>query len=767
MLHKHYLVEKSITFHRMLIKKAKMAIIFLLFIYLNFQVISITHSESSTKLEVIVLQNGMYDSTNILNAIEEYATSVEATLNIDCSLVKLPPENNNPNGIDQFIESRYLAGAKLFILVGNDLKWPLREAALPGGTPAATPDDGVLSDTNGELSLGEAIGDFTAEVTVSYLFPPKMGVDTVTQVNYVVNAFEKFSNYHQGNLVYERKAVVCGRFNPSPDPTFNAATNRMASACEQIFLKENVVKQELTSGEVISYFEQAPNFFGVAGHGSPQVVETSSTGEQLSYAHLILSQKAPMLLEVFGCWTSGWKIVVPTDPWVAARGYLTEAAIFENNYNIAIVCGNPGPENKAEHSFSSKVLSQTLSNPGATIGELMIGKERQNNDWIFFGDPTIKLDVIGGGNGNEPPVAYIDSISPNFAEEGTNINFVGHATDSDGIIVGYRWRSSLQGEISQSATFSTQSLCSGTHIIRFQALDDYGVWSQEAVGQLTITPSPDVFIISPVDGESITKTITISASATVENLIYVMFYINNAFKGFDTSPPFELRWDTLSYPNGVHTIQAKAYTYNPVKTYVSEITTVTVNNPIPTVTINSPSDQSTVSGICSIDISAEDSNKISIMRFYVDGIIKGYDYYAPFQWSWDTSSYSNGPHTLAVDVFYTHLHQYISSEQITVSVENQQTESAVTIISPSPNEEVSGIIFVSVDAPRDNLNRIYLYVDNTWSGFSFTSPCQIRLNTVGLSNGLHQIHAIAFYGKYPPHPEIRSKTISVIVNNSG
>ena len=320
-----------------------------------------------------------------------------------------------------------------------------------------------------------------------------------------------------------------------------------------------------------------------------------------------------------------------------------------------------------------------MSNPEATIGGLMIGTRRRNTDWTLFGDPTIKLDVTGSPSANESPIAFIDSISPNPAEEGTNVNFEGHATDSDGEIIGYRWRSSLQGEISQSATFSTQSLCAGTHIINFQARDDYGEWSEEAVGQLTITPSPEIFILSPVDGEFVTKTTTISVAETVNNLVAVNLYIDSKYKGYDKSPPFEFQWDTMSYSNGEHIIQAIAYSYRPVKTYVSEITTVTVNNSVPTVTIDSPLDQSTVSGTCSIAISAEDSDKISRVRFYVDGVMKGYDYGAPFEWTWDTNSYSNGPHTLNVDVYYSNLYQYVSSEQITVSVDNQQTESGVTI----------------------------------------------------------------------------------------
>lgn len=749
----------------MLIRKKRISLLLvaLLSICLNSQLIFATGSESSKNLEVVVLEQGTYDSAYVLDAIEEYCISVRSALGFDCSVVKLPPESNNPQGINEFIEGRSLTGVQLFILVGNDLKWPLRTGSIDN-VPAAAPDDGVLCDTDGELSVGQPIATFTAEVAVSYIFPPKSGINEATQTNWVVKAFKKFSKYHQGKLTYEKKAVICGR--PETPGIENGAIDRMASASELIFGNENVTKKELSSSEVETYLEQAPAFFGVAGHGSPQVVETSASGGLLSYADLTLSGKAPMLLEISGCWTSGWQIRNENDPWYASRGFLSEAGIFENIFNIAMVSGNPGPESKSEHSFSNLVLSQIPSYPEATIGELMIGKERRSTDWTLFGDPTLRLDVTGGVHLNEPPIAYIDSITPNPAEEGTNVYFEGHATDSDGEIVGYRWWSSLDRELSRSASFSTQSLSVGTHNIHFKAQDDYGAWSEEVIRQVAITSTSDVNILSPVDGERVAGKIVIFVSTTVSNVIAVNFYIDGTYKGYDKTAPYEYDWNTMLYSNGQHKIQAKAYSDRPVMTYSSKTITVAVNNSLPTVTIISPSDGSTVIGTRSIDIVAEDSDMISRVRFYIDGIAKGYDYRSPFQWSWDTTSYANGPHVVHVDAFYTNLYRYVSSERITVFVNNTQIQRTVAITSPSDREEVSGTIIVNVEATEDDLLRVYIYADGKWMGYGGASPCQFSLNTASLSNGSHEIYAVALYGARPPHTEIKSNTIIVIVNNS-
>jgi peroxiredoxin len=82
-------------------------------------------------------------------------------------------------------------------------------------------------------------------------------------------------------------------------------------------------------------------------------------------------------------------------------------------------------------------------------------------------------------NANEPPVAYIDSISPTEAMAGETITFVGNGTDTNGSIVAYRWRSNIDGELSVKDNFQTSSLSNGHHTIDFRVQDNNGEWSEE------------------------------------------------------------------------------------------------------------------------------------------------------------------------------------------------------------------------------------------------------------------------------------------------
>jgi hypothetical protein len=111
-----------------------------------------------------------------------------------------------------------------------------------------------------------------------------------------------------------------------------------------------------------------------------------------------------------------------------------------------------------------------------------------------------RIYAIGGCNGtylgtveeaklampNMAPTAYIDSVSPNPVTVGEQIFFVGHGTDTDGSVVAYNWRSSLNGTISTSATFNTSELVNGTHTIYLSVKDDSGAWSPEVTAVVTV-----------------------------------------------------------------------------------------------------------------------------------------------------------------------------------------------------------------------------------------------------------------------------------------
>jgi hypothetical protein len=86
-----------------------------------------------------------------------------------------------------------------------------------------------------------------------------------------------------------------------------------------------------------------------------------------------------------------------------------------------------------------------------------------------------------------PPVAEIVSITPGSVSYGNMVTLTGRGTDSDGTITAYNWRSSIDGNLSTSASFSTPALSEGLHTIYFKVKDNNGLWSTEVTMTVTVT----------------------------------------------------------------------------------------------------------------------------------------------------------------------------------------------------------------------------------------------------------------------------------------
>lgn len=89
-------------------------------------------------------------------------------------------------------------------------------------------------------------------------------------------------------------------------------------------------------------------------------------------------------------------------------------------------------------------------------------------------------------NQNHIPIAYIPSVSPSVAFYGDSITLSGDGTDTDGTIVGYYWRSSIDGFLSTQKSFLTKNLSVGTHTIYFKVQDNAGAWSSEQTASASI-----------------------------------------------------------------------------------------------------------------------------------------------------------------------------------------------------------------------------------------------------------------------------------------
>jgi len=176
-------------------------------------------------------------------------------------------------------------------------------------------------------------------------------------------------------------------------------------------------------------------------------------------------------------------------------------------------------------------------------------------------------DFTTGEGPNQPPTAYIDSITPNPATQGTDtVSFTGHGTDSDGSVVAYNWRSSKDGQLSTSSSFNkpASALSMGTHTIYFKVRDNYGDWSTEDTRTLTINEAPTpnqpptayIDLITPNPATQGTDTVSFTGHGTDSDGSVVAYNWRSSINGqLSTSSSFNKPASALSM--GTHTIYFK------------------------------------------------------------------------------------------------------------------------------------------------------------------------------------------------------------------
>ncbi|HSX30167.1 MAG TPA: Ig-like domain-containing protein, partial [Candidatus Saccharimonadales bacterium] len=136
-------------------------------------------------------------------------------------------------------------------------------------------------------------------------------------------------------------------------------------------------------------------------------------------------------------------------------------------------------------------------------------------------------------------------------------------------------------------TYNDSSLTSATsYSYRLRAADAAGNLSAyssvaSATTQAVVdTTAPTVAIIAPVTGDTVTGTVTISASAadTGTGVQSVQFFQEGVLLGEDTAAPYSYQWNTNTVANGIYHLTAVAKDNAGNVSAASDVVTVQVNN---------------------------------------------------------------------------------------------------------------------------------------------------------------------------------------------
>jgi hypothetical protein len=247
-------------------------------------------------------------------------------------------------------------------------------------------------------------------------------------------------------------------------------------------------------------------------------------------------------------------------------------------------------------------------------------------------------------------------------------------------------------------------------------------------------PPPDsVTITSPSNGATVSGTVNVTTSVT--GLIdEVRFYCDDVLKYTDYTAPFEWTWDTTQYTDGDHTVKAEGYVSGVLKD--TDTITVTVDNIFDFyVTITSPSQGQVVSGSVAV---TTDTNCEEV-RFYCDDVLKYTDYTAPFEWTWDTTQYTDGDHTVKAEGYVSGTLE--DTDTVTCTVNNAVTP-YVEITNPLDNEIVSGVVLITTDTA--GIDTVEFYIDNVLKHTDTVPPFEYSWDTTEYSNWNHWIKAYGY-----------------------
>ncbi|OLD56744.1 MAG: hypothetical protein AUI64_01705, partial [Acidobacteria bacterium 13_1_40CM_2_64_6] len=298
----------------------------------------------------------------------------------------------------------------------------------------------------------------------------------------------------------------------------------------------------------------------------------------------------------------------------------------------------------------------------------------------------------------------------------------------------------------------------------------YDMGADEYVGDTT---PPTVSLTAPANGATVSGTATVSATASDDvGVAGVQFKLDGVNLGSeDTSSPYSATWNSTTASNGSHTLTAVARDAAG-NTTTSTAVTVTVSNidaTPPTVSVTGPANGSTVSATVSVTATASDNVSVAGVQFTLDGANLGTeDTASPYSTTWDTTTASNGSHTLTA-VARDAAGNTTTSAPVTVIVSNtapDTTPPTVSMTAPASGATVSSSVTVSATA-SDNVGvvGVQFLLDGTAVGAEDTSsPYSIAWNTATASNGVHTLAARA---RDATGNSTTSSPVTVTVSNTG
>ena len=192
---------------------------------------------------------------------------------------------------------------------------------------------------------------------------------------------------------------------------------------------------------------------------------------------------------------------------------------------------------------------------------------------------------------------------------------------------------------------------------------------------------------------------------------------------------------------------AATWTFTAAHSYLAQMAAfkpvANIDNIPPTISITAPVAAAMVSGTLTVSATESDNVGVVGVQFQLDGTNLGAEVTAaPYSVSWDTTSATNGSHSLTA-IARDAAGNHTTSSAVTVAVDN--VAPVVSLTNPANGASLSGTVSVSVNA-SDNAGvlGVQFQLDGVNLGAEVpSSPYSVSWNTTTAPTGSHTLTAIA------------------------
>ena len=340
--------------------------------------------------------------------------------------------------------------------------------------------------------------------------------------------------------------------------------------------------------------------------------------------------------------------------------------------------------------------------------------------WDTSGNSATSVPVSVTVSNAPPPDTTPPTVAmtapANGATVSGNVTVSANASDNVGV-VGVQFQldgANLGAEVTiapYSITWNSTAVSNGSHALTAIARDAAGNKTTATPVSVTVSngPPPDttpptVSITAPANGATVSGSVTVSANASDNVAVAgVQFELNGSPLGAeDTSSPYAVTWNTTAFANGSYTLTAVASDTSGNSTTSSPVT-VTVNNgnggdtTPPAVSMTAPTNGATVSGNVTVSANASDNVGVVGVQFMLDGTALGAeDTTSPYSISWDSTTATNGSHTLTA-VARDAAGNHTTSSPVTVTVSNSSGGTTTRIEQDNPAVTYTGTWVTATD----------------------------------------------------------------------